>query len=107
MERKKKRPQKASFSSVSNEVRKKRKKKSQKQGSPSSDSEENKVERKKKCLEGIFNASVSAEKEKRKRKCQKQVHPNPAQHLDNDDQTGTNGCVHVCGTGGGSTDPNT
>ncbi|XP_077615675.1 ribosomal RNA-processing protein 8 [Crocuta crocuta] len=88
VERKKKRPKKASFSSVSNEVGKKRKKKCQKQGSPSSDSEENEVERKKKCLEGIFNASVSAEKEKRKRKCQKQVHPNPAQHLDNDDQTG-------------------
>lgn len=101
VERKKKHSKKSSFSNVSIEVEKKRKKKCQKQGPPGSDSEEKEVERKKKCLKGVFNASDSAEEEKRKRKHQKQVRSNPAQHLDNDDQTGTNGYVHVWGTGRG------
>nr|XP_060461847.1 ribosomal RNA-processing protein 8 [Panthera onca] len=88
VERKKKHSKKASFSNVSIGVEKKRKKKCQKQGPPGSDSEKKEVERKKKCLKGVFNASDSAEEEKRKRKHQKQVRSNPAQHLDNDDQTG-------------------
>ncbi|XP_029770804.1 ribosomal RNA-processing protein 8 isoform X1 [Suricata suricatta] len=92
VERKKKCPKKTSFPSVSIEVGKKRKKKCQKQGPPGSDSEEKEVERKKKCLKGIFSASDSAEEDKRKKKRQKQVHSNPAQHLDNDNLTGPKAC---------------
>ncbi|XP_058401825.1 ribosomal RNA-processing protein 8 [Diceros bicornis minor] len=88
VERKKKRPKKPSFASVSTEVEEKRKKKHQKQGPPGSDSEEKEVERKK-CCRGALGGD-SAEKQKRKRKCQTQSSSNPAQHLDNGDQTGPN-----------------
>ncbi|XP_024425106.2 ribosomal RNA-processing protein 8 [Desmodus rotundus] len=87
VERKKKRPRKASFASVSTEVEKKRKKQRKKQRLPGSDSEEKEVE-KKKCHKGALRGSDSAAEEKRKGKCQKQAPSNPAQHLDTVDQTG-------------------
>ncbi|XP_059786982.1 ribosomal RNA-processing protein 8 isoform X3 [Balaenoptera ricei] len=88
VERKKKRPKKVLFASASPEVEKKRKKKRQKQGPPSSDSKEEEVERKK-CHKGALLGNDFAEEEKRKRKCQKQDPSNPAQPLDNVDQTGS------------------
>lgn len=91
VERKKKRPKKASFASVFTEVEKKRKKQHQKQCLPGSDSEEKEVE--KKCHKGALRGSDSATEEKRKGRCQKQAPSNPAQHLDSVDQTGISGCV--------------
>ncbi|XP_053518814.1 ribosomal RNA-processing protein 8 [Artibeus jamaicensis] len=86
VERKKKRPKKASFS-VFTEVEEKRKKQHQKQRLPGSDSEEKEVE-KKKCHKGAVHGSDSAAEERRKGRCQKQAPSNPAQHLDSVDQTG-------------------
>ncbi|XP_036907493.1 ribosomal RNA-processing protein 8 [Sturnira hondurensis] len=72
VERKKKRPQKASFTSVFAEVEEKRKKQHQKQ----------------KCHKRAVHGSDSAAEEKRKGRCQKQAPSNLAQHLDSVDQTG-------------------
>lgn len=99
MRKKKKRPKKASFASVSTEVEEKRKK-HQKQGTPGGDSEEKEVE-KKKCRRGAFLVSDSAAEVKRKRKCQNQAPLNPAPHLNSVDRKGTSGCVYVHGTGRG------
>lgn len=96
VQRKKKRPKKVLFASTSPEVKKERKKKRQKQGPPSSDSKEGEVERKK-CHKGALLGNDFAAEEKRKRKCQKQDPSNPAQPLDNVDQTG----ISACGTGRG------
>ncbi|XP_008835620.1 ribosomal RNA-processing protein 8 [Nannospalax galili] len=84
---KKKHPQKGSFASASNLVRKKRKKKCQNQDLSLSDSEDKEVERKKYCPQALLGDSCAGE-EKGKRKCQKHAPLHPAQHLGSIDQTG-------------------